>query len=64
MTSEGSKQLASKFSPNTHYWIIEIKEFETQYGKSYLLTDSNFNKHFSNKKISDYIERNKIINDI
>ena len=43
-----------------NYQIVELKEIETAYGKSYVLTDSNLDEYWSNKKVVDYIKKNKI----
>ena len=53
---------AIKFKPNSQYVITEIREFETQYGTTYMLIDDKFNRYFSNKKIAEFIKKNKITN--
>lgn len=44
----------------TTYQIIELKEIETTYGKTFIMTNSNLDKYWSNKKVCDYIKKNKI----
>lgn len=48
------------FSENKNYKIVSIKEVQTKFGKSYIMTDNNCNKYWSNKKIADFIKRNNI----
>ena len=45
---------------NSNYKIIEIKEIETKFGKSYIMTDFELNQYWSNKKIATFIKQNRI----
>lgn len=45
---------------NSNYKIIELKEIETKFGKSYIMTDSELNQYWSNKKIATFIKQNRI----
>ena len=47
-----------KLESNTVYVIISYNAIDTQYGKCYILKDSNFNEYFSTKKINDWIKKN------
>ena len=49
----------SKLAPNATYKIISYKQINTQYGVSYILKDEDFNEYFSNKKINEYISKNR-----
>lgn len=44
----------------TLYKIIDIKEVETKFGKTHILTDENLDEYWANKKISQFIKTNKI----
>ena len=50
----------SNLETNTVYKIIELKEIETKFGKSYVMTDSELNQYWSNKKIASFIKQNRI----
>ena len=50
----------SKLNPNSEYQIYAIKAFETTYGTSYILEDSEFNKYWSNSTVNRFIKQHKI----
>ena len=50
----------SNLETNTVYKIIELKEIETKFGKSYIMTDYELNEYWSNKKIATFIKQNRI----
>ena len=48
-----------KLEPNSNYKIVSYKTIQTKFGQSHILQDENFNEYFSNKKISNWIIKNK-----
>lgn len=48
-----------KLEPNSDYKIISYKTIQTKFGTSHVLKADDFNEYFSNKKISDWIMKNK-----
>ena len=56
------KMSTKKFVPNKLYKIIDVKEIETKYGKSYILTDDKYDEYFATTKISKFINDNNITN--
>lgn len=50
----------SNLQPNSNYKIIELKEVKTKYGENYIMTDSELNQYWTNKKIATFIKQNKI----
>lgn len=50
----------SNLQPNSNYKIIELKEVTTKYGDNYIMTDSELNQYWTNKKIATFIKQNKI----
>lgn len=51
---------AKKFVPNKLYKIIDVKEIETKYGKTHILTDDKYDEYFATTKISKFINENNI----
>lgn len=51
----------SKFEENKTYYIVEVRIFETKYGPAYVITTDEGEKYYANKKVSKYIEANKLI---
>lgn len=52
-----------KLATNKIYRITSIKEIQTKFGKTYILTDEKFDEYFSTNKITKYIQANGIEND-
>ena len=48
-----------KLEPNSDYKIVSYKTIQTKFGTSHVLIADDFNDYFSNKKISDWINKNK-----
>ena len=48
-----------KLEPNSDYKIVSYKTIQTKFGTSHVLKADDFNDYFSNKKISDWINKNK-----
>lgn len=48
-----------KLEPNSDYKVISYKTIQTKFGTSHVLKADDFNEYFSNKKISDWIIKNK-----
>lgn len=44
----------------SNYSIISLKEIETKFGKTFIMTDGELNEYWANKKICDFIKKNKI----
>ncbi|WP_458453201.1 hypothetical protein [Methanobrevibacter sp.] len=53
----------NKLTTNKIYKIVSVKEIETKFGKSHIITDDKYNDYFATTKISKYINENGIVND-
>ena len=51
---------ANNLNERTNYQIINLKKVTTTYGDSYIMTDTELNEYWSNKKINEFIKKNKI----
>ena len=54
---------ANSLNEKTNYQIINLKKVTTTYGDSYIMTDTDLNEYWSNKKINEFIKKNKIPRD-
>jgi hypothetical protein len=52
-----------KLATNKLYRIVSIKEIQTKFGTTYILTDDKYDDYFSTNKITKYIQANGISND-
>lgn len=52
-----------KLATNKIYKIVSIKEINTKFGTTYILTDDKYDEYYSNNKITKYIQTNGITND-
>ena len=58
-----TKMSINKLTTNKIYKIVSVKEIETKFGKSHIITDDKYNDYFATTKISKYINENGIVND-
>ena len=50
----------SKFEENKTYYIVNCETVKTKYGPAYVITTDKGEKYYANKKVSKYIETNKL----
>ena len=51
----------SKFEENKTYYIVNCGTVKTKYGSAYVITTDKGEKYYANKKVSKYIETNKLM---
>ena len=63
MSTNHSNLETKKLTTNKVYRIIAIKEINTKFGTSYILTDDRYDDYFSINKITKHIQATGITND-
>ena len=53
----------NKLTTNKIYKVISVKEIETKFGKTYIITDDKYNDYYATTKVAKYIRENNITND-
>lgn len=51
----------TKFEENKTYYIVNCETVKTKYGPAYVITTDEGEKYYANKKVSKYIEDNKLM---
>lgn len=53
-------KIKSKFEENKTYFIVKCETIKTKYGPTFVITTDEGERYFANKKVSKYMEDNKL----
>ena len=53
-------KIKSKFEENKTYFIVNCETLKTKYGPTFVITTDECERFFANKKVSKYLEDNKL----
>lgn len=53
-------KIKSKFEENKTYFIVNCETLKTKYGPTFVITTDECERFFANKKVSKYMEDNKL----